>query len=93
MRVGSANAGAAFYSFSDGGTLVYVPGTGTGAFNEPLGLMDRNGQIEVLELPPAVYSVLRVSPDGNRIGYSRDSGDGENVSADRSEISVAQHAR
>jgi serine/threonine-protein kinase len=56
---------AAQYSVSNSGSLVYVPGGPSG--RQRLEFIDRQGRTEFPMLPPAAYSVPRVSPDGKRI--------------------------
>ena len=63
-----ANAtGAAFYSFSNDGTLVYVPGDATGGSRINLAFLDREGNPEVLPTEPRGYFFPRFSPDDTRI--------------------------
>jgi eukaryotic-like serine/threonine-protein kinase len=61
--------GAAQFSVSDSGSLVYIPGPASTStdlqFN--LALLDAAGKIEVLKLPPRTYQSPRVSPDGKQI--------------------------
>jgi eukaryotic-like serine/threonine-protein kinase len=68
--------GAAFYSVSDTGTLLFVPGVpGTSAANSVLALADRKGGIEPLKVPPGPYQYPRVSPvDGKRVVFGADDG-------------------
>jgi serine/threonine-protein kinase len=70
--------GAAHYSVSETGTLVYIPGpldasAGLGERMQ-LGLVDRNGIIDRLPLPADTYQTPRVSPDGTRIAFGTDDG-------------------
>ena len=63
------NSGAANFSFSRDGTLVYVPGTsgGTGVLQRTLVWVDREGREEPLVLAPGGYTWPRISPDGTRV--------------------------
>src|SRR5262245_31569711 len=73
--------GSAHYSVSNTGTLVYVPGSA--AFTEAQGdlaFIDRKGQIERLNLPPASYEAPRVSPDGTQAAVSSREGGERNIS-------------
>ena len=61
-------SGAAQFSLAKDGTLVYVPGTGGGAaFERTLGLVDRDGEVELLNVPPKQYLSPRLSPDGQTL--------------------------
>ena len=63
-------SGAANFSFSRDGTLVYVPGSGSDGGGGPqrtLVWVDREGREEPLALPPGGYQRVRVSPDGTRL--------------------------
>jgi serine/threonine protein kinase len=59
-------------SFSDNGTLAYIPGPETGVAKFDLGLADRNGVVQPLKLPPRRYQTPRVSPDGKRVAFAID---------------------
>ncbi len=61
--------GDAHFSLAKDGTLVYVPGTGgVGAASErTLGLVDRDGEVERLNVPPKEYLSPRLSPDGKTL--------------------------
>ena len=66
--------GAAQFSVSDTGSLVFIPGAVTfpeGAYQEIV-VGDRTGRLERLPLPPGPYTELRVSPDGKRIAIAAD---------------------
>ena len=62
-------SGAANFSFSRDGTLVYVPGTDVGGDGPQRTLVwvDRDGPDEPLNSPPGAYIWPRVSLDGNRV--------------------------
>ena len=65
--------GAANFSLSDGGRLVYASGTG-----EVRSLMwvDREGREEPIDVPPRAYAYARLSPDGTKVALdSRDEDD------------------
>jgi serine/threonine-protein kinase len=69
-RHDASGTGSGQFSFSDSGSLAYVPG---GIFLSPeksLVLVDRDGAAEVLAAPKADYYYPRLSPDGRRIAVS-----------------------
>jgi serine/threonine-protein kinase len=74
-RSTSAVTGAAHFALSSTGTLAYVPGpvTAEGVALD-LGLADRQGNVQLLKLPPGGYVAPRVSPDGTRVAFGTDNG-------------------
>jgi serine/threonine-protein kinase len=62
----SRNTGAAHFSISSRGDLVYVPGGAEGG-RRTLVWVDRSGKPEPLPLPPASYLYPRLSPDGRSL--------------------------
>ena len=71
----SAPSGAADFSISRNGTLIYVPGTSSlSSGHVQLGLTDRKGRMELLKLPPGPYVAPRVAPDGALIAFGIDDG-------------------
>jgi len=70
-RVVTTGAGAADFSVSADGTLVYVdaPGFG-GAPERTLVWVDRQGTETVVGAPPRAYQNVRLSPDGTRVVLS-----------------------
>ena len=60
-----ASTGAAQFSVSDTGGLVYV--TGIGLVNRTLVWVDRDGREEALAAEPRAYTYPRISPDGGRV--------------------------
>ena len=66
------NTGAAFFSVSDTGTLVYVPGVSS-APSGASGLVwvARDGMRTPLKVPPDRYAHPRVSPDGKWLAVER----------------------
>ena len=70
VRLAASITGAAFYSVSNTGTLVYVPGrSGAGAGMVDLALYGQDGAAQPLGLLPGPYLFPRVSPDGKRIAF------------------------
>ena len=67
--------GAAHFSVSSTGSLVFVPGpASTSSAQSDLALVDRNGAVQPLKLPPGAYEYPRLSPDGKRIAFGTDNG-------------------
>ena len=72
---GGTIAGSVQFSFSDTGSLVYIPGpAGTFGAGRALVLADRKGSSEILKLPPGAYEHPRISPDGKRVAFDTDDG-------------------
>ena len=72
--------GTAQYSFSDDGTLVYVPGTAASNASSSLVSLDREGNAEVLSAPERDYGYPRFSPDNTRIAIEmREDEGGSNI--------------
>src|SRR5258706_12408773 len=59
---------------------MYTPGpTSTSPGLSDLALVDRNGAVQALKLPPGPYEYARLSPDGKRIAFGTDDGKDANV--------------
>jgi serine/threonine-protein kinase len=71
--LGAAATGAANFSISTTGSLIYVPGAVAGSLVR-LVVTDRDGPLEPLKLEPGRYATPRVSPDGSRIAFGSDDG-------------------
>src|SRR5262245_43975737 len=80
VRRGGAGIGTTHFSFSDTGSLIYVPGpvSAVGA-QLILALMDRKGTLDVRKVPPKAYGIPRVSPDGKQIAFGIDDSKDANV--------------
>ncbi len=75
VRRASLNSGAANFSISGNGTLIYIPGTFSWSPGQvEIALTDRQGRIESLRLPPGLYVGPRAAPDGARIAFGTDDG-------------------
>jgi serine/threonine protein kinase/Tol biopolymer transport system component len=61
------SSGAANFTVSPGGTLVYVPGTVAQSDQRELVWVDRSGREEPIGAPPRAYVIPRISPDGTRV--------------------------
>lgn len=62
--------GAAFFVVSSSGTAAYMPGPSTPSERTTnLGLFDRNGDLQRLNLPPGPYAAPRVSRDGRWVAF------------------------
>jgi len=62
----ATDSATANYSFSDNGSLVYIPGTGSSALLA-LFWVDRDGRAEPIAAAPRQYVFPRISPDGRRV--------------------------
>jgi eukaryotic-like serine/threonine-protein kinase len=66
--IGGPSIGAAQFTFSSNGSMAYVTGNATNASSSrSLALVDWNGGVKPLELPPGQYHSPRFSPDGKQI--------------------------
>lgn len=61
--------GQSLFSVSKEGTLAYIPASAEGSMR--LVWVDRQGKVERLPLPPALYGSPRVSPNGKTIIYAK----------------------
>jgi serine/threonine-protein kinase len=75
----STDTGAANFSVTPDGMLVYVPGTTQATGLAALGVFDRQGQVEPLAMPDGAYDYPRVSPDGRWVAYTATYSDGEDI--------------
>jgi serine/threonine-protein kinase len=66
---GDPTSGAAHLALSAGGTLAYLPAD-DGAASRRLVWSDLDGVVQAIDLPPAVYNDVRLSPDGARLVYT-----------------------
>ena len=72
-------SGAANFSISDTGRLVYVSDPGGGMAQRSLVWVDRAGQEEPVGAPPRAYMQPRVSPDGTRLVFTDQDADNTDV--------------
>src|SRR5262249_59394086 len=80
MRGGN-QSGVAQLSFSDNGTLVYIPADSILALPQrTLAFADRTGKLDMLPLAPASYEMPRMSPDGKQIALTTSDGRDRQVS-------------
>jgi eukaryotic-like serine/threonine-protein kinase len=79
-RADGNQTGAAQFSVSNTGTLIYIPGpaSGTSAYGD-LVFVDRAGVVEKLKLPSGAYQVPRLSPDGKRLALAVEDVKGTNI--------------
>ena len=75
----AVTTGAAFYSFSDSGTLVYVPGRDAAGASRNLVFLDREGNAEIVSDQLGDYIFPRFSPDDTRIAVEIDDDDGPDI--------------
>src|SRR5262249_19192906 len=72
--------GAAHFSVSDTGSLMYLPGSATASqMGFDVALLDRKGTVERLNLPQHRYDSPRFSPDGQQLAVGIDDGGGANI--------------
>jgi serine/threonine-protein kinase len=79
-RAAYSVTGAAQFDFSSAGSLIYMPGpiSGVAGLSE-LALIDRQGGVVPLKLPPGPYEHPRVSPKATHIAFTIDDGKDANV--------------
>jgi serine/threonine-protein kinase len=71
----NASTGVAHFGISETGTLVFRPGPVSSLAGQyTLGLIDRTGGIQSLNLPAGAYEHPRLSPDAKRIVFGSDDG-------------------
>jgi serine/threonine-protein kinase len=66
-QVATQASGAANFTVSRTGTLVYVPGGAGGGVRRSLAWVNRQGREEPINAPPRAYAEPRLSPDGTRV--------------------------
>jgi Tol biopolymer transport system component len=74
MRSFPGNTAATFFSFSNNGSFVSIPGTATSQGGNMVSLIDKTGIKRPLGLPPATYGAPRISPDGKQIALQVNDG-------------------
>jgi serine/threonine-protein kinase len=77
----NTRTGSAHFSLSDTGSLAYIPGPVSVLSSPPqdLALLDRDGRLELLGLPPAPYEFPRLSPNGKQVAVGTNDGREANV--------------
>ncbi len=68
-----AQGATAHVAFSNNGAMFYIPGGGRSS-QQALVLMDHEGKVQPLPLPPNAYSSPRISPDGKQLAVATDDG-------------------
>jgi serine/threonine-protein kinase len=71
-RANASTSASTHMGLSSTGSLVYVPGPVTTSSGQVIGLFDRQGSSQLLNLPPGHYSLPRLSPDGTRVAFETD---------------------
>jgi eukaryotic-like serine/threonine-protein kinase len=75
LRAGGFGTGAAQFSFSASGSMVYFRGMNSSSGNgRMLALVDRSGDRKRLDVPILPYLQPRISPDGKQLVVSTDDG-------------------
>jgi serine/threonine-protein kinase len=78
--VPSTNTAAGNYGFSDRGAFVYLNSVAAPAVVQTtLGIVDRNGAVRRLDVPPGIYRTPRISPDGRRVAVETISETGQSI--------------
>jgi Tol biopolymer transport system component len=73
-------SGAAQYSVSDNGSLIYIQGPVTSSYRlATLCWLDQKGGVEPLKLQPGPYIDPRIAPDGKQIAFATDDGKEANI--------------
>ena len=67
--LGDPTTGASFFAVSDSGILAYVPGNPSPSARQ-LAWVEPGGKTTPIDLPPALYTELHLSPDGMRLAFS-----------------------
>jgi serine/threonine protein kinase len=76
----AAPGGAAQFGISDTGSLAYIPGPVSVATGQlTVGLFDRKGGSELLNIQPGPYQAPRMSPDGKHISFGSDDSKGASI--------------
>ena len=78
VRSANGGTGAAMFSVSDDGTLVYVPGAGADGAARLL-WVTADGQEEMLGAPARAYTAVSLSPDGTRAALEIAADEGADV--------------
>jgi serine/threonine-protein kinase len=58
------------YAFSNSGLLVYFVSGGAAAHDRAIQWMDRHGKAQNSDLPPRLYTSVRLSPEGRRVALT-----------------------
>jgi len=79
----NGNLGGVAYTFSDDGTLIYVPGRDSGggpsSRTRTLVWVDREGNETPIAVPPNDYRHPRLSPDGDHLAVSVSNGGNDDI--------------
>src|SRR5262245_39413673 len=79
-RAQGRTTGSAQFAVSQSGTLIYVPGPAAeGQPGYDVALLDRNGSVDRIKLPPRAYESPRFSPDGQQLAVGIEDGSVANI--------------
>jgi Tol biopolymer transport system component/predicted Ser/Thr protein kinase len=67
------------FSVSAAGTMVYLPGNELRSKGYPISMWDSTGKSKPVLAESGFYQGSRLSPDGKRLAFSRDSGNGSDI--------------
>jgi serine/threonine-protein kinase len=73
-RATEGSTGAAQFSFSKNGSMVYFPADVARTGETTIALVDRAGARKPLNIPPGHYSQLRISPNGKQLALHTENG-------------------
>ena len=76
--VSSNGAAGGDFAFAQNGTFVYLNTEATPA-RWPIFWVDRSGKTQPLHAPPGQYYALQLSPDGQRLAFSENRGNGSDI--------------
>ncbi len=78
--VPATNTAAANFGISDRGALVFLNSVAAPAVVQTtLGIVDRNGAVRRLDVPPAIYRSPRISPDGRQVAVETITETGQSI--------------
>jgi serine/threonine-protein kinase len=73
-RASPVTSGAAQFSFSNNGSLVYIPGESLGNTQRILALVDLTGARTLLNIPPGLHEHARISPNAKQLALQTSDG-------------------
>ena len=74
-----AKSGAAQFSFSNAGSMVYIARSSIVQGSGTIALVDRDGHVTPTGIPPGRYDSPRVSPNGKQLTFASNDGTGSTI--------------